>query len=128
MLILLGILILSGCNLTAPPTTPVPTADLPRASFQFPSNNDQVFVGTDLTVDIAARDTTLGIGMVEFYVDGELMQSGEPPNGVVEVFRVNMNWLAEGIGLHTLSAVPYRPDGTRGDETIISIEVIDRTP
>jgi hypothetical protein len=42
----------------------------------------------------------------------------------VTVFTINMNWLAEGEGLHALSAVAYRPDGTMSDFATIQLQVI----
>lgn len=116
----------SACSLTAPPSTPVPTPDIPSVEFQFPQNQDQVIEGVDLTVDIIARDTTTGIQRIEFYVDNELIREGIAPEGAEEVFRVNMNWLVQGLGRHTLSAIAYRPDGTASDEAIIGINVITR--
>jgi hypothetical protein len=118
---------LSACNLTAPDPTVFPTPDMPQVTFQSPQNNAQVFENFDLVVDIVARDTTLGITRIEFYVDGDLLIEGTPPDEeVVEVFRVNMNWLAQGLGLHTLSAIAYRPDNTPSDEAIIAVEVLPR--
>ena len=38
-----------------------------------------------------------------------------------------MNWLAEGIGFHSLTAIAYRPDGTASPPTIISVQVVERT-
>lgn len=119
-------IILSACNLNTVPPTPIPTPDLPRVYFEYPSNNDQVFLNTDLTVDIVAQDESVGISRLIFSVDGEVIQDVQPPDEMVTIFRVNMNWLAEGLGLHTLSAIAYRPSGTQSDEAIITIEVIPR--
>lgn len=118
--------ILTACNLNTVEPTPIPTPDIPRVRFEYPSNNDQVYINTDLTVDIVAQDQSVGISRLEFYVDGELIQDGTPPDGLVSIFRVNMNWLAEGLGLHTLSAIAYRPSGIPSEEAIIAIEVIPR--
>lgn len=119
-------LILAACNLTAPTPTPPPTADLPTVTFIYPENGSLVFDGVDMDVDIFAKDSTSGISKIEFLVDDEKINEGAPENGSVPEFRVTMNWLASGIGRHTLSAIAYRPDGTPSDETIISVEVIER--
>lgn len=114
----------SACNLTA--STPPPTPDLPTVRFVAPANNARVLQGTDLTVDIFAEDSAVGIARVEFRVDGAPVGDGGPPQfGVETRFRVQMNWLAQGIGAHVLSAIAYRPDGTPSDETFIVVEVVE---
>lgn len=115
---------LAGCNLSATPTPPPATPDLPRVLFQEPQNNSRVVEGFEINVDIVAADETQGIGRIEFLVDNVLVQEGTPPDGVVPVFRANVKWVAQGIGMHSLSAVAYRPDGTPSDVTTIVIEVI----
>lgn len=125
---LLLLLVLSGCNLTTPASTPtpVPTPDLPRVHFEFPENGSIVYEGTELIADIIAEDESVGIERIEFYVNGVPHLTGEPESAPVTVFRATMNWVAEGLGAHTLSAVAYRVDGTPSDEEIIRIEVIPR--
>lgn len=119
---------LAGCNLTqgdAP--TPMPTPDLPRVEILEPANNRQIYEGTEFDFDIVARDETSGIARVELYIDDRVINSASPLEGEsVPVFRVTMNWRAEGIGLHTVQAVAYRPDGTQSDPIIINIEVLAR--
>jgi hypothetical protein len=126
LLIVCGLL--AACTLTAEAPTPFPTPDLPTVRFQAPENNDRVYEGVDLTVDIVAQDTTQGIAKIEFFVDGVKVKEGSPPDDeAVEVFRVNMNWLTSGAGaLHTLTAIAYRPDGTPSDQETILIEVLAR--
>jgi hypothetical protein len=119
------LILMAGCNLGASQDVVVPpTPDLPRVSFQFPQNNARVVEGFEVVVDILATDSTLGVQRIEFYVDRVLVQQGESPEGVVALFRVNTKWTAQGLGIHTLSAIAYRPDGTPGDEMTILIEVI----
>ena len=124
--LILSAVFITGCNLTQPAETPVPTADIPRVTFQSPLNNSTVIEFTDFPIDIWAEDS-VGINKIELYVDGEKHNEASPVNAVsVPVFRVEMNWLAQGVGKHTLSAIAYRLDGRRGDETIINIEVLPR--
>lgn len=126
----LVLLMLSGCNLgrpAAPTPTAPPTPDIPTAEFLAPPNNSQVFEGTDFALDIVARDSGSGITRLELYVDGVKINEAEPENGLsVPVFRVEMNWLAQGIGLHALEAIAYRADGTRSVEGRLTIEVVAR--
>lgn len=119
------LLVLAGCNLGASQEVVIPpTPDLPRVSFQFPQNNARVVEGFEVTVDLLATDATLGIQRIAFYVDRVLVQEGESPEGVVALFRVNTRWTAQGTGMHTLSAIAYRPDGTPSDEATILVEVV----
>ena len=117
------LVLLVGCTLES---TPVPTPDLPRVQFIAPANNSRVVNNTDLTIDLFAQDSTIGIAKIELYADGTLVKEASLPNYDVQTdFRVQVNWLASGLGFHALSAIAYRPDGTRSDETFLSIEVVD---
>jgi hypothetical protein len=121
---LLFIMMLSACNLNqqAPITPQAP--DLPTVRFVEPANNARVLVGTDLTVDLYAEDQ-VGIERLVFYVDGVEVNTGETDNPTGErQFRVYMNWMAEGLGLHILSAVAYRVDGAKSDEAYLTVEVV----
>lgn len=115
--------IIAGCTLEA---TPIPTPDIPRVQFIAPANNSRVVNGTDLTIDLFGQDSTLGIAKIEFYADGSLIKEASLPNYDVQTdFRVQVNWLASGLGFHALSAIAYRPDGTPSNEAFLSIEVVD---
>lgn len=119
--------VLSGCNLGVAPDTPVPTPDLPRVEFIAPPNNSQVLEQTDFPLDIIARDASVGIARLEFYIDETLITEVTPQDDeAVPVFRVQVNWLAQGVGLHGASAIAYRPDGTRSDEARLTLEVLPR--
>ncbi len=116
---------LSACNLVpTQETTPAPTPDLPHVEFLSPPNQATVIEGALLDVDIVAQDETSGIARVEFIVDGNVLQTGETESGNENIYRVTMNWLAEGVGFHSLTAVAYRPTGIAGQETTIVVEVV----
>ncbi len=123
LLVIVGVLV-GGCNLGAPAITPSPTPEIPAAEFLFPDNNSRVEMGAVLTIDIVARDRAQGISRVELLVDDVIISEATPVDNAPPIFRVTMNWLAEGIGLHTLKAIAYRADGTASDETIIIVEVV----
>jgi len=89
----------------------MPTPDLPQVRFLFPENNAQVYDGAEILVDILAEDATAGIVKIDFLVDGVKINEGIPA-AVTSPFRVQMNWIANGIGGHTLSVISYRADGT----------------
>ncbi|MEO1441391.1 MAG: Ig-like domain-containing protein, partial [Chloroflexota bacterium] len=67
---------IGACTLVGEQIELTPTPTLPTVEFLFPENNAQVFEGTDLTLDIVARDSVGGIGRVELFVDE--LSDGEP--------------------------------------------------
>lgn len=116
------VLVLGACNLNQPSAPPA--LDLPTVRFVEPANNARVLAGTALMVDIYAQDH-VGIARLTFFVDGVEVNTGETDNPTGEPqFRVQMDWQAEGLGLHILSAVAYRVDGVASDETYITVEVV----
>lgn len=120
----LFLMLLAGCNLQSGQPTAIPTPDIPQIEFQQPANNDNVIEGTDVTIALLARDDGIGVARVELLVDD--LPAGEAfpqVSGAVPVFTVTMNWLAEGIGFHSLTATAYRPDGTASRATTISVLV-----
>ena len=121
-------LALLACNLAigaAPPRPPTP--DLPRVQILAPANNQQVYEGADLDLDILAQDESQGVARVELWADGVLINSASPSEAPrVAIFRVTMNWLARGLGLHALEVIAYRADGARGDPALLTLEVIPR--
>lgn len=128
-LIALIAVFLAGCNIRTnnATNTPFPTPDIPRVQFLFPVNNATVLEGTDLTIELLAEDGGDGIARVELLIDDLPHQTGTPEvSPVVPTFTVRMNWLAEGVGFHSLTAIAYRADGTASTSTIISIEVLAR--
>ena len=120
------VLLVSGCNLSAEQPTPTPEPAIPEVSFLFPTNGTVVVVGTDVQIQLFAQDRRgVGIARVELYVDEALIQTSTPlVSAAVTEFTVDMNWLAEGVGLHSLRAVAYRPDGSESDPSIITLDVI----
>lgn len=118
---------LSACNLASAPPTPAPTLSIPTVEILAPPNNSQVYEGVDFTIDIIGRDTVYGVARIALFVDGEEINAATPQEAtVVPQLRVEMNWLARGVGLHSISAVAYRLDGTPSDEALLTIEVLPR--
>jgi hypothetical protein len=121
---LLGLL-LAGCNLAAGTLTPTSVPDIPIIRFEFPENGTSVAEGTDMQIQLVAEDSLGdGVSRVELFVDDLPHQQGSPVvSSAVPIFTVDMNWLARGIGLHSMSAVAYRSDGTASDPTTIRVFV-----
>jgi hypothetical protein len=126
VLCLIGlVIILCGCNLQSADTiTPMPTPDLPRVEILSPGNNSKVIVGTEFDFDVVARDETQGIAKIELRINDQMIHEAEPPEGSVEVFRAQLNWLAGTEGSALVEVIPYRPDGTQGDPARLILEVV----
>jgi len=121
-------LLLCSCNLAAQDSVVTPTPAVPVVQFQFPSNNFSVASGTDLQIQLLAQDT-VGVASIQLNVDGQPHQTAAPIDSeTVPVFTVDMNWLAEGIGLHSLEATAFRLDGTPSDPVLINVNVTEPTP
>ena len=120
-------ILLAGCTLSAESPTPTPlppTPDIPSVTFLYPQDDTPVVEGSELRIDIVAQDS-VGIQKIEVRLNGQLLIPPTwPETGPAPVYRLETNWIATGIGRHVLSAIAYRSDGTRSDETIIEIEVI----
>jgi hypothetical protein len=93
--------------------------------FIYPSNGDKVVEGTDLTFDLLAQDSSAGIEKIALFHNEEVLREVSPPNGIAESqFRVEVNWLAQGTGLHAFSAIAYRSGGGESRPVYLSIEII----
>jgi hypothetical protein len=119
---------LAGCNLLRQSAvTPFPTPDLPQARFLAPPNNATVVEGGELDIDILATDSGAGVARVELRVDDQKVQEGNPQvSASVPTFTVKMNWMAQGVGQHPLTAIAYRLDGTQSDPATILVQVLPR--
>lgn len=121
--------VVAGCNLLAQDDAP-PSPDLPVVEFVYPLNNTSVLEGTDLQIQIAAQDTLSadqggGVARVELQIDDLFHQEGSPiERDLVPIFTVEMNWLAQGVGFHSMTATAYRADGTPSTPQTIRINVI----
>ena len=126
VLLIILALAMAGCNLSNVTPTATPEANIPEVQFQYPANNSVVVAGTDVQIQLLAEDPRgVGVARVELRVDEMFLQEGTPvASAAVTVFTINMNWLAEGVGLHSLSAVAYRPDGTMSNFATIQLQVI----
>ncbi|MBC7814436.1 MAG: Ig-like domain-containing protein [Burkholderiales bacterium] len=118
-------LVLAGCNLSTTPPTPIPTPDIPMVQFVSPTDNATIIEGTDMDIQIFASDAGIGVARIELYVDEQLHQTGLPEvSAAVPDFTVLMNWRAQSVGRHFLTARAFRPDGTSSDEARLIVEVL----
>jgi hypothetical protein len=119
---------LAGCTLLRQSAvTPIATPDLPQARFLAPPNNATVVEGGELDIDIVATDSGTGVARVELRVDDQKVQEGKPEvSASVPTFTVKMNWIAQGVGQHPLTAIAYRLDGTPSDPATILVQVLPR--
>jgi hypothetical protein len=125
LLVVLAALLLCGCNLSQVAPTPPPTPDAPHVEFRAPLNGSTVVEGHELTVELLATDPGNGVARVELLVDDLSHQEGKPEvSTAVPTFTVIMNWQAQGVGLHSLTAVAYRQDGSASPPTMIVVSVL----
>ena len=123
----LALALISGCNLQRGEPTAIPTPNLPTVTFSFPLDGSAINEGTDLAIEIVARDDTAGVARVELLLDDLPHEEGAPLDAnAVPVFTVRFNWVAQQAGLHSLTAIAYRPDGTASTPTTIRINVLRR--
>ena len=81
-----------------------------------------------MQIQLLAQDS-VGIARVELRVDDQPHQDGKPVDAAaVPVFTVDMNWLAEGVGLHSLQATAFRLDGTASTPILINVNVTAAQP
>jgi hypothetical protein len=121
------LLMLAGCNLTPAQPTSTPAPDRPGVRFLAPEDGATVFAGTDLTLDVYGWDETEGAGVAEIQVlvNGALLRSAVVQDALaLPEFRVEMNWVAEGVGPVRIVAVAYRGDGTFSEEAALTVQVL----
>ncbi len=119
------VLLLCGCNLRQGTLTPIPTPDVPHIEFRYPLNNSTVIEGSELTLELLATDAGAGVARVELLVDDLPHQEGKPQiSPAVATFTVTMNWLAQGVGQHSFTALAYRQDGATSPPAMIIVEVL----
>jgi hypothetical protein len=124
--LLLWLIVAAGCNLSSTAPTPAPTPDLPQVEFLAPVNGSRVLDGVELEVELLAQDSTAGIARVELLVDDQPQGESQPEANSVPVYRVLLAWQAQGIGVHPLTAIAYRADGTPSDPVTILVEVVNQ--
>lgn len=126
----LAVCALCACNLVAGTLTPTPPPNVPTIQFQYPANDSTIPEGTDVQIQLVAQDMNGdGVARIELLVDDMPHQQGVPLiSSAVPVFTVEMNWLAEGVGLHSMSAVAFRSDGTASAPTTIRLLVVPEEP
>jgi hypothetical protein len=118
------LLFTAACNLQMGEPTPFPTPDAPQLEFQEPANNSRIAEGAEIEFLLLAQDAGEGIARVELLVDDQFVDDSAPEiSATVPVFTVRMNWQAEGIGFHSVTAIAYRPDGIGSRPVTINVLV-----
>jgi len=118
------IMFLSACNLQVGTPTPPPTPDAPQIEFQVPSSAVLIVENAELDIALIARDSGGGVAKIELLIDDVPYKEVTPTaNSAVPIFTVTMNWLAEGVGFHSMTALAYRFDGTASPPVTIIVEV-----
>lgn len=102
-----------------------PTPSLPAISFLAPQMDAVYAQGDEIIITLVAEDRAgTGVARVELLVDDTPHQEALPEvSAAVPVFTVEMNWLAQGLGLHAMTAIAYRLDGTASPPATIRLLV-----
>lgn len=125
LLLAAAVLALAACNLVREADAP---SSLPGLSvtFQQPANMTQVRSGEDVLLLLLAEDRGgPGVARVDLLVDDRLIQQGVPEvSAAVPVFTVQMRWRPGSPGLHAITAVAYREDGSASAPETIALDVL----
>jgi hypothetical protein len=116
---------IGACNLQIGVPTPLPTPDAPQIEFQTPASAVMISENTELDIALIARDTSVGVARIELLIDDIPYKDVRPTaSAAVPIFTVTMNWLAAGVGFHSMTAIAFRPDGTASQPATIIVEVV----
>lgn len=122
LIALVALVALAGCNLTAADSI-TPTPSDRRIEFVFPASGVIVPEGEEVLIQLLAQDPA-GVARVQLMVDDLPHLEATPVDApTVPVFVVDMNWLASRAGLHGMTAVSYRADGSFSATRSILVEV-----
>jgi Big-like domain-containing protein len=123
------VLFMGACNLQIGTPTPPPTPDAPQIEFQAPLSGATISENTELDIALIARDAGVGVAKIELLIDDQPYKEVMPTtSAAVPIFTVTMNWLASGVGLHSMTATAFRPDGTASQPFTIIVEVTPKQP
>lgn len=123
LLIPLLLVLLGACNLQIGPLPP-PTPAVPVVEFQAPLNGTNIPEGQEIDIILLASDNGTGVARIELLIDGEFYKETTPEiSAAVPVFTAATNWMADGPGLHLLTAIAYRQDGTASTPADITVLV-----
>ncbi len=106
-----------------------PGIDAPVVEIRVPTNGMSFAEGTLVIIQVAATDAGAGVSRVDLLVDDLPVGSQNAPNAAGQsAFIANFEWQALGQGLHSVSAVAFRADGTASSPAVISVNVVAAPP
>jgi len=133
--LVLGLLALAGmaCNLSGSPQAPAagttPAANAPVVDIRVPVNGMSFAEGTNVIIQTVATDSGTGVSRIDLQIDDTAYASNSAPNTAGQsAFMTNFEWQAQGQGLHSLTVIAYRQDGTASGPTSISVNVVAAAP
>lgn len=134
LLIVLTVLVLAAlaCNLSgdAPPAEQEAiTADAPTVEIRVPVNGQSFAEGTQVIIQVAAMDAGAGVSRIDLQIDDLAHGSATAPTAAGQsAFITTFDWVAQGQGLHSLTAIAFRADGTPSAPQTISVNVVAAPP
>lgn len=104
-------------------------ADAPVVEIRVPANNTPFAEGTRVIIQAVANDAGAGVSRVELLVDDVPAGSSNAPAAQGQpAYVANLEWVAQGIGLHSITVVAYRADNTASAPATINVSVVAGQP
>ncbi len=106
-----------------------PAASAPVAEIRVPVNGMTFAEGTTVVIQVVGTDTGAGVSRIDLLVDDLPAGSSNAPTVTGQAaYIANFNWVAQGVGAHSISANALRQDGTSSTPVVISVNVIAAPP
>jgi hypothetical protein len=116
---------MAGCSLPGGGATVQEPSAKPTIVIDSPPSGTDATVGEIFSVQSTAKDD-LGVARIDLQVDGKLIQSDTTPNPDGQTsFALVQNWTPGSSGLHVVTVIAYRADGTASEPASITVNVID---
>ncbi len=115
-----------ACNLSGDTGEPAaaPTIDVPAVDIRVPVNGMSYAQGTNVIIQAVGTDAGAGVSRIDLQVDDLPIGSSAAPNAAGQsAFIANFEWQAVGQGLHSVTAIAFRQDGTASTPAIINVNV-----
>jgi uncharacterized protein YraI len=124
-----------ACNLPGSSDTPAggdapaAAANAPVVDIRVPVNGMSFAEGTNVIIQTVGTDAGAGVSRIDLLIDDVAYGSNTAPTAAGQsAFITNFEWVAEGQGLHSITAIAYRQDETASTAATISVNVVAAQP
>ena len=120
------LLLLTACNLsTAPDPSSQTLSGVPAVQIAAPLPNATYLEGVTINVQAQVQNAGPDVARVDFAVDNQVFASLTEPNSAGAVaFSVSESWVSTGAGVHSLSVIALRSDGSASVPASVTVTVI----